>query len=177
MQYLAAYGANIRARTLRHDNDAIALAVESPDVQDYLRQIWNFRPLQVAIEARLVDRVHAMLESGVDPLSAFADHTPLQLALTQPLTYPGAKAPCPELVTLMKDATAPWSPRTNFLFGERLRHQVKVTLMLEHKIATETSLPVLPHELWLHIASFMQRSWFPETSDPELLHADSKDKM
>lgn len=164
VQYLAAYGANIKARTSRHDNDAIALALDAPDIQEYLRSIWEYVPLQVAVDARMTDRVHALLQSGANPkLPGSGDI--LALATTTP-RYRGAKPPSRELVLLLQFALRPWSPLTHSLFAPQFQQAVVRILMVRQSIQAEGKLPILPPEIWTHITSFMDRSWFAEDGSP-----------
>jgi len=163
VQHLAAHGANIRARTSRHDNDAIALSVDTPEVQEYLRTIWDWRPLQVACDARLVDRVHEMLRAGVDPIHGYQSPSPLQICKATS-EYPGASEPNDLLMQLMTQSCRRWSPITHSLHGAEQRAAVVTVLMLKRRLDHTEGMPTLPPEMWMHILSFMPRAAFQSAS-------------
>eukprot|EP00054_Salpingoeca_dolichothecata_P031446 m.263528 g.263528 ORF g.263528 m.263528 type:complete len:758 (-) comp27011_c0_seq1:28-2301(-) len=165
VQYLAAHGANVQARTTRHDNDAIALAVDFPDLQEYLRYIYDMTPLQVACDARMVDRVHQLLVAGVDPTVHPKPSLPLLQLASSTGKYKGAPAPCRETLMLIKHSQRPWSPYTNSLFSPRFRTTVFTVMLVQERLACMETLPILPPEVWLIIGSFFQRSWFATPSD------------
>lgn len=179
VQALAAHGANLDARTTRHDNDAVALAMDFPEVQLYLRAIANLTPLQISCELRMVDRVHAMLLEGADPHA----HRLLDICEAT-FDYPGAMPPLDELTQLVRLASAPWSRFNSRLHGSQFRasmHQfMLVRQRLDAEAATKTTaaggkaLPHLPSEIWMHVFSFAQRSWFPEACC-EITHVRSDD--
>eukprot|EP00047_Mylnosiga_fluctuans_P003041 m.227128 g.227128 ORF g.227128 m.227128 type:complete len:668 (+) comp11542_c0_seq1:246-2249(+) len=158
VQFLAAYGANLRARTRRHQNDARALSAENAEMLDYLTYIWNMQPLQIACDARMVDCVHAQLQAGVNP-NALAEPSPLQLC-TSVGTYLGARPPCRETTAIVSMACAPWKPEATPLFGRTFSEGVLSVFRLQHQLDRVGKLPTLPTEMWLHIASFVDRSWF-----------------
>jgi ankyrin repeat protein len=167
VRHLAAHGANIRARTTRHDNDAIALSVDCPEVQEYVRHIWDMAPLQIACEAKMTDRVHVLLRAGVNPLGFPAESAPLRLALTASTTYPSAPEPSEELARLLRMAVLPWFPASTGLFGSQFRRTLFTVLLVKNRLERESALPFLPTEIWLHIMSFVGRSWFePEAIAP-----------
>lgn len=169
VQYLAAHGANVHARTTRHDNDAIALSVDCPEVQEYIRTIWEMDPLQIACEAKMADRVHVMLRAGVNPSAALypATASPMRLALTASTTYPDAPEPSEELSRLLRLAVLPWFPANTPLFGRAFRQTLFTIALVKNRLEQESALPYLPNEIWLHIMSFVSRSWFePETLVP-----------
>lgn len=56
---LATHGANLEAKTERHQQDAMALA--TVPVQEYLAQIAKMSPLQIAADAGDLDRVHSLV--------------------------------------------------------------------------------------------------------------------
>jgi hypothetical protein len=167
VKLLAAYGANIHARTTRHDNDAIALAMDYPEVQAYLQAIWAWRPLQIVIDARMVDRVHALVQNG-----ACLDDVPvgtpplLQLSRTQS-DYPAAKPPVKEIELLLRQARQPWAPCRHALFPTKFRADVRNLMMLKFLLGRDTTgrYPILPPEIWLHIATCMQRNWYVSDAD------------
>jgi len=158
-QYLAAHGANLRARTRRHQNDARALAAEIPEMLEYLLFIWDMSPLQIACDARMADVVHSELARGVDPVAL--KPTLLALCATQG-SYTNARPPCKETHQLVKLAMQPWIPESSALHGPAFRSGLLGVFQLRHMLAGEKHLPFLPAEMWLHIASFAQRAWFPE---------------
>jgi len=172
VQYLAAHGASLRARTRRHQNDARSLAAEAPEMLEYLNHIWNMTPLQIACDARMSDVVHAELARGTDPSEVTP--APLDLCLaTGP--YAGAKPPCKETTSIIKLAMQPWVPEASPLYSPAFHQGIlamfNVRSMLEH----HSALPQLPTELWLHIASFAHRSWFPEQpTQPAFLPAQAE---
>lgn len=168
VQYLAAHGANIKARTTRHDNDAIALSVDCPEVQEYIRHIWEMDPLQIACEAKMTDRVHTMLLAGVNPIGYNSSKSsPLALALTASTVYPNAPQPNEELTKMMKMAVQPWYPSSTGLYGSAFRRTLVTVLLVKNRLERDGSLPYLPTEIWLHIMSFVSRSWFePEAIAP-----------
>jgi len=159
VQFLAAHGANLRARTRRHQNDARSLAAEIPEMLDYLTYIWDMSPLQIACDARMTDVVHAELARGVDPTAVQPNLVAICSTQGQ---YPNAKAPCKETLAVIKCAVQPWIPESSPLYGPAFRHGVLSVFQLRHMLERPSHLPVLPTEIWLTIASFTQRSWFPE---------------
>lgn len=165
VKLLAAYGANIHARTTRHDNDAIALAMDYPEVQAYLQTIWAWRPMQIVIDARVVDRVHALVQNGAC-LEDVPTGTPplLQLARTQS-DYPAAKPPVKEIELLLRQARQPWAPCRHALFPTKFRTDVRNLMFLEYMLARDGRYPILPPEIWLHIATCMQRTWYVADAD------------
>lgn len=166
VKYLACHGANLHARTLRHGNDAIALAAEFPEVQEYLRFIWNFNALQICADARMTDRVHEMLCAGTDPTGSAgqaATPTPLQLACSVG-QYSTAKPVDPELAGLLQMAVKPWSPTRHCLYGRSFKRMVVFMLWLKKELDCSAHLPYLPPEIWLHIISCMRRDWFSDAT-------------
>lgn len=167
VKMLLAYGSNVTARTSRHDNDVIALAVDFPDVQDYLRTVWKWSPLQIAIDNRMVDRVHVLLQAGVDPNHVESGPSLIELATTTNLGYRDAKAPNKEIISLLEHAQREWSPSRHMLHSRDHRRAVRSLIELQYYFKRDTSLAIVPPEIWLHIASFVMRSWFrvPTGSD------------
>ena len=162
VQFLAAHGANLRARTRRHHNDARALALDCPEMLDYLNYIWDMTPLQIACDARMVDSVHVALLHGADPTRL--QPSPLDICLTQG-AYGCSKPPCSETTALVRLASEPWSPRSHALHGPTFQKNIMNVFYLQHMLNIhKTDLPYLPREIWIHIASFFQRSWYPEES-------------
>eukprot|EP00040_Diaphanoeca_grandis_P037084 m.239844 g.239844 ORF g.239844 m.239844 type:complete len:735 (+) comp33752_c0_seq4:431-2635(+) len=159
VRLLASYGANVKARTTRHDNDAIALAVDFPEVQQYLTLVWDWRPLQIAADNRMVDRVHALIQAGAS--LECSSNTPSMLTLaTQTSAYTAAKSPVAELETLVRQATMPWAPCRHSLFSQPHRQTIWQMMKLQAMFQQQDTHPQLPSEIWLHIATFVQRSWF-----------------
>lgn len=158
VQLLAAYGSNLHAQTTRHRNNAIALAIDFPEVQAYLHHIWDMTPLEIAIDARMVDRVHVLIAAGA---SLEAKHL-AQATNTGP--YPGAKEPNAELTALLQAAVRPWSPARHPLFGPNFTQAITSCLGVRSSLERQAVLPMLPPEIWFHILGFMQRSWFPEAN-------------
>eukprot|EP00050_Salpingoeca_kvevrii_P013536 m.29283 g.29283 ORF g.29283 m.29283 type:complete len:639 (+) comp5075_c0_seq1:322-2238(+) len=161
VQFLAAHGANIYARTTRHNNDARALAVDSPDVQEYLTYIQGMDQMQIACDARLVDCVHQQLLAGVNPHRWTEGANALMAICSRTGAYPGAPAPCPETTKLVEAALKPWAPHTHALFSAPCQAAVMQIFTLRRMLEKDAKLPFLPHELWLHIGSFVTRDWFP----------------
>eukprot|EP00035_Acanthoeca_spectabilis_P022383 m.443422 g.443422 ORF g.443422 m.443422 type:complete len:728 (-) comp18962_c0_seq1:215-2398(-) len=165
VKLLAAYGANLHARTTRHDNDAVALAMDFPEVQVYLQAIWTWRPIQIVVDARLVDRTHALIQHGCE-LEIMPAGTPSLLDLARSSsTYAGAKAPVREIELLLKQSRRLWAPCRHALFPSGFRADVRKLMMLEYLLAREMLYPLLPPEIWQHIATCLQRGWY--VPDPE----------
>ncbi len=75
--------------------------------------------------------------------------------------YEGARAVCPDTVAVLRNAMQPWYPGNHVLFPPRFRRVVLATLLLANRLEKERrDLAVLPHELWLHIISFLRRQDF-----------------
>lgn len=170
VQLLAAFGANVQARTTRHDNNAIMLSIDFPEVQKYLELIWNWSPLQVAIDARLVDRVHTLIQAGAELLTDAASHEQntgvLSLARgTQ--SYQGARPPSKELELLLKKAAKPWAVNRYALYSFAFRRLILNTRRLQYQLLSE-DLPLLPEEIWTHICSLMQRQWFADGAGTQI---------
>jgi ankyrin repeat protein len=168
VQFLAAYGANIQARTSRHDNNAIALATDFPDVQKYVQEAWAWSPLAAAVDARMTDRVHAMIQAGVEgpvvqAARKIADNTS---------AYPNALPTSREISALLAAAVLPWSTSRGELFSAGFGVTVKATLDLRRALLLEENRedgkPILPLEIWLLIVSQFQRSWFTAKSTEQL---------
>ena len=158
VKYLAAMGANMEARTTRHDNEAINLAIDSPDVQAYLRTVAGWRPLQIACEARMPDRVHAMLRAGACPVTNYMQGPSPIVACQVTQDYRGALPPHRALCDLMRLATRPWYPSTHCLYGPEHRSTVVLALMLKRRLEIDTDIPRLPNEVWCHIITFFSRT-------------------
>jgi ankyrin repeat protein len=172
VQLLAAHGANLRALTRRHRNDARTLALENATMHDYLAHIWHMTPLQIAVDARLADCVHGWLAAGADPNEA-SGHSLLELAHSAG-PYAGAKAPCPETTALVRTSLRPWTPALTPLYGPILRDRVLEVFRLQHMLARHSPLPRLPPEIWVHIASFMSRGPLSEGALRPMLHTDKR---
>ncbi len=170
VQLLAACGANLRARTRRHRNDARSLATDSPAMLDYLQFIWNMAPIQIACDARLVDVVHGWLSGGVDPAEC-AGPSLRELACSA-RTYAGARSVCVETLALVELAVRPWTPVASPLYGPNFRAGLMGVFYTQHMVECHTALPLLPSEIWVHIASFFSRGWAHEDSSTALLSAD-----
>lgn len=80
VKLLAKYGANLHAVTNTHQNNAIVLAGDFPEVQQYLQKIWNWRPLQIAVDLRDFERTFALVQVRVDTTNGYSGPTPLELA-------------------------------------------------------------------------------------------------
>ena len=160
VKYLAAQGANLHARTSRHNNDAISLAMDFPEVQEYLRYVWEMRPLQIAVDARDIDRVHEMLAQGADPVSNFAAaKQPLALA-NQVAPYTHAQPVDEDMCLLLNEACRPWHPRRALLYGATFKRAVIYMLWLKQELDQSPLLPFLPAEIWARVITFLQRGWF-----------------
>jgi ankyrin repeat protein len=160
VQLLAAYGANMQARTKRHRNDARSLAVDSPQMIEYLQYVWSFTPLQIAADARMVDVLHGWLAAGADPRNVPGPSL-LEVARTTP-PYTGAKAPCNETYSVVHAAVAPWTPGNAPLYGPAFREGLLGVFFAEKMLSTQTHMLQLPAEIWRHIASFIDRPTFTE---------------
>ena len=168
VQLLAAYGANIQARTTRHDNNAIALATDFPDVQAYIQETWDWSPLEVAIDARMVDRIHGLIQMGVD----VAQYPNALEIASNTSKYTSALPPCKETVKLIGSASLSWSPTRHDLFSNGFKRCVLVTLSVERALLLDANRddtrPILPSEIWLLIISHFQRAWFQERTSDKL---------
>lgn len=156
VQALAGYGANVRAQTTRHHNNAVSLAIDFPEVQAYLQHIWELSPLEIAVDARDIDRVHVLLASGAQPTAAA-----LRLAETTG-PYAAAKPPVAEITRMLQLAAKPWSPVNHGLFGAQFARGIRDLLMIKAAVESQGHLPYLPTEVWLTIMSFMTRGFFVE---------------
>jgi hypothetical protein len=61
-------------------------------------------------------------------------------------------------------ATDPWSPVSHALHGPSFRKGLMNVFYLQHMVNKQGNLPYLPQELWVYIAGFVSRSWFPEAA-------------
>lgn len=162
VQLLAAFGANIQARTTRHDNNAIALATDFPEVQLYVQQIWDWSPLEVSVDAGMVDRVHSLIQCGVH-VSSYPNAMQLAIAASNQPNNSQSQTAGEEIVQLLKVAANCWSPKRHGLFCRGFRKAVFNTLMLQRALLREetiSSLPILPPEIWLLIISKFRTAWF-----------------
>lgn len=168
VQFLAAYGANIQARTSRHNNNAIALATDFPDVQKYVQEAWEWSPLSAAVDAQMTDRVHAMIQAGVNGPVVTAARKIATIASS----YPNALPPSREIVGLLSAAVLPWSASRVELFCTGFNKSVHATLQLRRALLLDENRddgkPILPLEIWLLIVSQFQRSWFTTKSPVQL---------
>lgn len=163
VRYLASQGACLQARTTRHNNTAIDLAIDFPEVQEYLSYVWHMSPLQIATDARDVDRVHEMIAHGIEPNALCKPgETPLEIAQSAG-PYSQARPPNEELVALLEAAALPWHPSRAPLFGATFKRCVLYMIWLKKQLDVSPVLPYLPPEVWDLVISFLRRSWF---SDP-----------
>jgi hypothetical protein len=168
VQYLAVHGADIHAITTHSHNNALALAAEHQHVLHYLTAIWNFNQLQLAVEARSIDRIHALLQAGFETDGHHPSIT--ELACTV-LPYHRAKPVCQATLQLVRRASLPWSLSTHDLFSFEFQSCIESVDWLRQAIAVQRHLPVLPLEIWLHIMTFVSRSWFaPKHSQAITFH-------
>eukprot|EP00049_Salpingoeca_infusionum_P011092 m.191107 g.191107 ORF g.191107 m.191107 type:complete len:708 (+) comp14835_c0_seq1:65-2188(+) len=166
VQFLAAHGANLAARTLRHNHDAVSLAVDFPAVQEYLTHIIQMKPIQIACDLKDVDRAHELLRSGSD-----VELNPHPLALASTVSpYANANEVDDSLCTMIQAASLPWEPATHHLFGESFRRNVVFMLWVKKQIDIQAELPFLPQEIWMHVLSFFQRSWFQDAGTDPVKH-------
>ena len=120
----------------------------------YLEYIWNLSPLQIAVDARMVDCIHVALTCGVDPWEG--KPSPMQLSMTTG-SYPTALRPCNETSALLQLACRPWIPFSSPLFGPRFQTTIAHVQQLQCWLVLQAELPLLSNELWMHIASFLPR--------------------
>lgn len=154
VQYLAAAGANMQAR-IKDGRDALDLAQDDAAMTAYLTHAWNFSPLQVACDARLLEATHTALAAGADPARGFPRPLDLCLALG---SYPGTRSPCPHTTALVRLALRPWGPETHGLRGPQSRAEIMVVFLVRRLLERDEQLPQLPREVWLHIAAFVPRN-------------------
>eukprot|EP00038_Savillea_parva_P005785 m.159972 g.159972 ORF g.159972 m.159972 type:complete len:764 (+) comp11885_c0_seq1:337-2628(+) len=83
VKLLAQYGANVQAVTTLHQNNAITLSSEYPEVQAYITKVWNWTPLQIAVENNDFKRVFALVQAGVDTCGGYTGPVPLEIALAR----------------------------------------------------------------------------------------------
>eukprot|EP00036_Acanthoecidae_sp_10tr_P016488 CAMPEP_0206303040 /NCGR_PEP_ID=MMETSP0106_2-20121207/9032_1 /ASSEMBLY_ACC=CAM_ASM_000206 /TAXON_ID=81532 /ORGANISM="Acanthoeca-like sp., Strain 10tr" /LENGTH=737 /DNA_ID=CAMNT_0053733823 /DNA_START=349 /DNA_END=2562 /DNA_ORIENTATION=+ len=165
VKLLAAYGANLHARTTRHDNDAVALAMDFPEVQQYIQTVWPWRPIQIVVESRMVDRLHGLIQNGAE-LEHMAEGTPTLMHLARNAKeLPGAKPPVREIELLLRQAQRPWAPCRHSLFPSEFRADVRKLLMLEYLLAREGRYPLLPPEIWQYVAAMLDRRWYVADAD------------
>lgn len=160
VKLLVSYGANIQARTTRHDNDALALAMDFPEVQKYLEAVSGWTPLQVAIDNRMIDRVHTLLQAGAS-LEVATGPSCLELS-TLASSYANAKPPVREIELLVRQASMPWAPCRHQLFAKPHRASIHNLMRLQAQLRKQSTHPIMPPEIWLHIATFVDRAWFVE---------------
>lgn len=172
VQILAAAGANVHARTTRYDNDALLLAHGYPEVAKCIRRIWDMSPLEVAVDAGFVDRVHELIPTSAHYRlnSAYGVAAQVLDQLTQQAHQPGpgentdtkkqsdgtpelARAAA-EIKKLLRLAMKPWSPSRHFLFSEASRGTVGTVLLVHQRLLRTETLPHLPPEMWFAICSF-----------------------
>lgn len=178
VKLLAGYGANIHALTSLHQNNALALANEFPEAQAFIKQVWNWRPLQIAVETGNYQRVHALVQAGVDTFRGYTGPAPLELACSRvdaqrratSGSEPGSadQNNCLDIMSLLKRAQMPWSPSRHMLFPVETRRQLRTTLMLIPRMTANERLPSLPLEMWMHIMTYVAHS-SPEVAQAKTL--------
>jgi len=172
---LAKYGANLHAVTHVHRNNAIALASDAPEVQQYLMKIWMWRPLQIAIDLGDYERCRALVEARVDTVNSYVKPDPLELAkvvaeekATEDIAEGSAEGTGfvkssmvsavvakDAIVNLVRNARQPWAPSRHHLFTPEGRRSVYLLALVIPRVNESTRLPILPSEMWLHIMSFV----------------------
>lgn len=167
VRLLAQYGAEVQALTSLHQNNAITLANEYPEVQQYLTRIWKWRPLQIAVENNDFKRTYALVQAGVDSVRGYVGPGPLEIIQTKyddyrsdPLAHlngEGAAVPPVDvkLITLLKHARQAWAPSRHMLFPAEARELIRFAMMMIPRVTRNEQLPPLPSEMWLHILSFL----------------------
>lgn len=155
VKLLAQYGANVKAETAIHRNTAASLALDFDEVTQYLQTITNWRPMQIAADARNKKRLLALIQAGVDTVRDYAGPTALDIAL-RVSPYTGAPAVELDVVALLRSARLPWSPARHSLFPAVTRTAVRKAMLLEKRVTAMTDrFPVLPQEMWMYIISFL----------------------
>ena len=163
LQTLLAYGANARATTARTGANAVELAADFADVQQYLRLAHDWTALEAAVDARMVDRVHVLVQLGAANVPGVAAKALKLASATQ--GYPTAKPPVPELVTMLRRATMPFSPRRAGLFSHPHLRAILDIKRVQHHLARSSALPYLPDEVWRHTATLIPRCSFHGPDD------------
>ena len=150
VRLLASAGANLQVRTTRFDNDARTLSRAYPDVAKYIEKIWEFDMMKVAAEAGMIDRVHELVQSastsslkGAQVVAAGTEHK--------------------DIKRLLRLALSPWSPARHQLFCITHGELVCTLLHVQVRLLGMDTLPFLPPEMWIHVASFFPRSQLEDT--------------
>mmetsp|Transcript_33212 Transcript_33212/g.86961 ORF Transcript_33212/g.86961 Transcript_33212/m.86961 type:complete len:720 (-) Transcript_33212:163-2322(-) len=173
VKLLAQYGAQIQAVTSLHEHNAIMLANEYSEVQDYITRVWSWKPLQIAVENNDFKRVYALVQTGVDTRRGYSGPPALELAIQKQdvaradhagqaeaqgdEAAAGPLSPPIDLriITVLKQARQSWAPSRHMLFPADARARVRLAMLVIPRVSAKIDLPQLPCEMWMHIISFV----------------------
>lgn len=147
-------------------------------IVELLDTLAGWHPLRVVIGSRYHILGRAALSLGtIDTAGCSFRALVKTAALPAGSLWPGSPAPCPDTTVLLREAMAGWSPSRHVLFHAGFRKAIRATVLtstrLRRRRAVVMSLPAadriaigvavlpeLPHEMWLHICSFLlRRNW------------------
>eukprot|EP00051_Salpingoeca_urceolata_P027394 m.481310 g.481310 ORF g.481310 m.481310 type:complete len:763 (+) comp22128_c0_seq1:441-2729(+) len=138
---LAVHGANLEART-KHGLDIVALCGDQQESREWVRFARALTPLHIAALLRNEQHIRRLLHAGASPLSRPLPHhpTPLDIAGTE-YTLAKSKPVCKTCLTLLRQASRPWTPSTHALYGPKFRRSVFNGLLLWRRLSESASRP------------------------------------
>lgn len=97
----------------------------------------------------MIDRVHALIQLGVDPTCGYVGEVPLSIAEAR-----AKDSKCPDskafsaITELLRKAMMPWSPSLHQVLPRRHRARVCTILTVALRLHARINFPRLPPELW-----------------------------
>lgn len=159
-------------------------------IADWLNATFGWSPLRIGAGCRMHADIAAALKAGEMDPDEQCTTGQLQAAITTANATPGtlgwadAPAVCQETTKLVVAATKGWGPTRHWLHHTGVRAAVCSVLVMSERMhrsstvgagksssrsrstrALSAALPLLPPEMWLHIMSYFQRSWWAPTTD------------
>eukprot|EP00056_Hartaetosiga_gracilis_P003215 m.61004 g.61004 ORF g.61004 m.61004 type:complete len:697 (-) comp11373_c0_seq1:1729-3819(-) len=187
VKMLALYGADQYVCVSHHGLDALTLTQENTDLNRWVQATQSLTPLHIAILLQREDLVSKYLQSGFDPRCLTLQSTgptPLELASDRKAcalfnqqahnastTYANingqrhnnddvveiAATPTPSLSAIVCSAAHLWRPVNHHLFGPHTRQNIERIFYTAKLLHAAGNLPLLPLELWEHIAAMLGR--------------------
>ena len=159
-------------------------------IADLLNITFGWSPLRIGAGCRMHADIAAALKAGEMDPDEQCTTGQLQAAIItanatpETLGWADALAVCQQTTKLVVAATKGWGPTRHWLHHTGVRAAVYSVLVMSERMhrsstvgagksssrsrstrALTTALPLLPPEMWLHIMSYFQRSWWAPTTD------------
>lgn len=163
VQYLGAYGADLRAATINGLCPIkAATAANHHHIRVWLDAVAGWSALEIAAGCRLHRIMRSSVQRGILDPEEVVPRRLLSLCTTAAeRLWPWALGPCRTTTKLVKDCIRGWSPSIHMMFHSRFRRRIHEILVVRQRLcATDHKrLPSLPTELWLRILWFLRRNW------------------